>query len=115
MHWDAYRRRERIHQKVRFPLGREIYTSFRGSYDLDKDMVDEITYSLQWETDCMIWDLYYKDDKTSGSDDYIGLSLSLKAFPDRQTSFGQKVDVDPFVRPRDVPKDKKAEKKARLF
>ena len=112
MHWDQYRKRERIHQKVRFPLGREIFTALRGSYDLDEDFVDEVIYSLQWETDCMLWDLYYKDDKTSGSDDYIGLSLSLKAFPDRQTSFGQKVDVDPFVRPRDVPKDKK---EARLF
>ena len=115
MHWDAYRKRERIHQKVRFPLGREIYTAFRGSYDLDEDIVDEVIYSLQWETDCMLWDLYYKDDRTSGRDDYIGLSLSLKAFPDRQTSFGQKQDVDPFLRPRDVPKDEKDEKKARLF
>ena len=25
MHWDQYRERERVHQKIRFPLGREIY------------------------------------------------------------------------------------------
>lgn len=112
MHWDQYRKREKIHQKVRFPLGREIFTAFRGSYDLDEKMIDEIIYSLQWETDCMLWDLYYKDDRTSGKDDYIGLTLSLKAFPDRPASFGQKKDKDPFVRPREVPKD---EKEARLF
>lgn len=112
MHWDQYRKRERVHQKIRFPLGHEIYAVSRGSYDLDEDMVDEIIYSLQWATDCMLWDLHYKDDRTSGSDDEIGLSLFITAFPDRPASFGQKLDVDPFVRPREIPKD---EKKARLF
>ena len=112
MHWDQYRRRERIHQKVRFPIGREVYIATRGSYDLDEDMFDEIHYSLQWQTDCMLWDLHYKDDRTSGGDDRIGLSLSILAFPDRQASFGQRLEVDPFVRPREVPED---EKEARLF
>ena len=112
MNWDEYRKRERIHQKIRFPLGREVYAVSRGSYDLDEKMIDEIIYSLQWVTDCMVWDLHYKDDRTSGHDDEIGLSLYFTAFPDRPASFGQKVDVDPFVRPREVPKD---EKEARLF
>lgn len=104
MHWDSYRDRERIHQKVRFPLGREIYAYFRGSYDIDEDMIDEMNYSLQWVTDCMVWDLHYKDDKTSGGDDEIGLSLSLRAFPDRVESFGESLQIDPFDRPREVPK-----------
>ena len=112
MHWDEYRERERFHQKIRFPLGREIYFSTRGSYDLDEKIIDEITYSLQWVTDCMIWDLHYTDERTSGGDDHIGLSLAINAFPDRSASFGQRLDVDPFVRPREVPKDKK---EARLF
>ena len=60
----------------------------------------------------MLWDLHYKDDRTSGSDDEIGLSLYILAFPDREASFGQRVDVDPFVRPKEVPKD---EQEARLF
>lgn len=112
VHWDQYRKRERIHQKVRFPLGREVFTALRGSYDLGESMIDEVVYSLQWETDCMLWDLYFKDDRTVGSDDYIGLSLALKAFPDRPASFGQRLDTDPFLRPREIPKDKK---EARLF
>ena len=112
MHWDQYRKRERVHQKVRFPLGREVFAAFRGSYDLDESMIDEVIYSLQWETDCMIWDLHYKDDRTSGGDDHIGLSLGIKAFPNRQASFGQRLEVDPFDRPSDVPED---EKEARLF
>ena len=107
MHWDTYKERERIHQKIRFPLGREVYTSFRGSYDLDESMIDEMNYSLQWITDCMLWDLHYKDDRTSGSDDEIGLSLFIRAFPDREASFGQSLNKDPFDRPREIPKDKK--------
>ena len=112
MHWDQYRERERIHQKVRFPLGREVFAAIRGSYDLDESMIDEVHYSLQWETDCMLWDLHYKNDRTSDGDDRIGLSLFLLAFPDREASFGQDLDIDPFVRPREVPEDKK---EARLF
>ena len=103
MHWDQYKKRERIHQKIRLPLGREVATVFRGSYDLDESMLDEMNYSLRWETDCMTWDLHYKDDRTSGGDDKIGLTISLNAFPESKASFGQKVDVDPFLKPSDVP------------
>ena len=105
MYWDQYRDRERIHQKIRFPLGREVYTSFRGSYDLDEKFLDEMIYSIQWVTDCMVWDLHYKDDRTSGGDDKIGLSLSINAFPDSQASFGQDREIDPFERPREFPKE----------
>ena len=103
MHWDQYKKRKRIHQKIRVPLGKEVATVFRGSYDLDESMIDEMNYSLRWETDCMIWDLHYKDDRTSGGDDKIGLTISLNAFPNSKASFGQKLDVDPFLRPADVP------------
>ena len=112
MNWDEYRERERVHQKVRFPLGREVYTAVRGSYDLDASMIDEIIYSLQWVTDCMLWDLHYKNDRTSDGDNYIGLTLSINAFPDRTASFGQRVEVDPFLRPQEIPEDKQ---ERRLF
>ena len=106
MHWDQYKDRKRFHQKIRFPAGKEIYIMFRGSYDLYESMIDEIIYSIQWVTDCMLWELYYKDDKTYGGDDKIGLSLSLTAFPASEASFGQDREVDPFVRPRELPKKK---------
>ena len=106
MHWDQYKSRKRFHQKVRFPAGKEIYLAFRGSYDLYESMLDEILYSIQWVTDCMLWELYYKNDRTAKGDDKIGLSLSLMAFPDSEASFGQNREVDPFVRPRELPKEK---------
>lgn len=107
MLWDQQKKRERIHQKIRFPLGREIYFAFRGSYDLDASMVDMAIYSLQWVVDCMIWDLHYINDRTSGSDNKIGLTMSIRAFPNTPASFGDKVEKDPFNRPSDLPKDKK--------
>ena len=105
MLWDQYRERERIHQRLRFPLGREVFAAFRGSYDLDESMVDEVQYALQWVTDCMKWELRYIDDRTSGNDDSVGLSLTILAFPDTPASFGQVLLRDPFDRPRDLPKD----------
>lgn len=107
MHWDQYKDRQRIHQKIRFPLGREVYTVLRGSYDLKESMIDEMHYSLQWVTDCMIWELHYKNDRTSGGNDHIGLSIAVRAFPESPASFGQSREIDPFVRPRDVPKEGK--------
>ena len=103
MYWDQYSNRRRIHQRVRFPVGREVYLGFRGSYDLFNSMIDETFYSVQWDTDCMIWDLHYKNDKTRNGNSSIGLTISLKAFPERSAAFGQKIDVDPFDRPYDVP------------
>ncbi|MBQ7192951.1 MAG: LPS-assembly protein LptD [Synergistaceae bacterium] len=103
MLWDQYSNRRRIHQRVRFPIGREVYLAFRGSYDLFEGMVDETLYSIQWDTDCMLWDLHYKNDRTRSGDDSIGLTVQLKAFPSRSAAFGQKIEVDPFDRPLDVP------------
>ncbi|MBQ6972591.1 MAG: hypothetical protein IJP86_09600 [Synergistaceae bacterium] len=103
MRWDKYSNRRRIHQRVRFPIGREVYLAMRGSYDLFESMIDETFYSVQWDTDCMIWDLHYKNDRTRSGDDSIGLSIMLKAFPGRSAAFGQKIEVDPFDRPYDIP------------
>ncbi|MBQ9574531.1 MAG: LPS-assembly protein LptD [Synergistaceae bacterium] len=113
MLWDEYSNRRRIHQRVKFPVGREVYLAFRGSYDLFESMVDETLYSVQWDTDCMTWDLHYKNDRTWNGDDSIGLTIILKAFPSRAAAFGQKIEVDPFDRPLDIPgKDGKIKKES---
>ena len=106
MYWDQYYDLERIHQKVRFPVGREIYLAVRGSYDLKASMIDKMIYSIQWVTDCMLWDLHYKNERTFGGNDSLGLTISINAYPDSDVSFGQKREVDPFVRPREIPKNK---------
>jgi LPS-assembly protein len=103
MLWDSLREAEKIHQKIRFPLGRELFAAARGSYDLRESFVDEVHYALQWITDCMKWELAYHDDRTPDANDRIGLSLSLLAFPNTPASFGQYKDTDPFARPEDLP------------
>ena len=103
MLWDSYRETERIHQKLRFPVGRELYIALRGSYDLKESMVDEMNYALQWINDCMKWELAYYNDRTSGGDDKVGLSVSILAFPNTPASFGQYRNDDPFERPDDLP------------
>lgn len=107
MHWDQYKKRERIHQRIKFPVGREVYLGFRGSYDISEKVLDEMFYSIQWVTDCMVWDLHYKSDRTSGGNDTVGLSLAIKAFPNSPASLGQDKYIDPFDRPAEFPKDKK--------
>ncbi|MDY6400213.1 MAG: LptA/OstA family protein [Synergistales bacterium] len=107
MHWDQYKKRQRIHQRIKFPVGREVYLGVRGSYDIDEKVFDEMFYSIQWITDCMVWDLHYRNDRTSGGNDTIGLSLAVKAFPNSPASLGQNKYIDPFDRPAEIPKDKK--------
>ena len=100
MNWDDFTKVSRLHQKVRFPIGKESFVVVRGSYDLKYSMVDEVVYGLQWITDCMKWELLYRDDRTAARKDRINLSLALLAFPDTPASFGEFRDTDPFARPR---------------
>ena len=104
MLWDSFRDAERLHQKIRFPLGQEFFVTVRGSYDLNESIVDEVNYTLQWINDCMKWELSYHDERTPEAEDRINLSVSLLAFPNTPASFGEYKSVDPFDRPRDLPK-----------
>jgi hypothetical protein len=99
MLWDSYYDRERLHQKIRFPLGKDFFLAARGSYDLDVSAIDEINYSLQWIVDCMKWELNYHDDRTPRSDSSISLRVSILAYPNTPVSFGEYMDHDPFEPP----------------
>jgi LPS-assembly protein len=103
MLWDSYREAEKIHQKIRIPLGREFFAAVRGSYDLQEAFVDDVHYALQWINDCLKWELAYHDDRTRAADDRITLSVSILAFPNTPASFGEYKDKDPFARPEDLP------------
>jgi LPS-assembly protein len=103
MLWDSYREAEKIHQKIRLPLGGEFFAAVRGSYDLQESFVDDVHYALQWINDCMKWELAYHDDRTSDANDRISLSVSILAFPNTPASFGEYKDKDPFTRPEDLP------------
>jgi hypothetical protein len=80
-------------------LGKELFLTVRGSYDLDSSMIDEVNYSLQWITDCMKWELRYRDDRTPSSESSLNLSVSVLAYPNTPASFGEYRSHDPFEPP----------------
>jgi LPS-assembly protein len=102
--WDGFHETERLHQKIRFPVGREWFVAARGSYDLSESMVDEVNYALQWINDCMKWEVLYHHDYTTSGENRLSLNISILAFPNTPASFGERKDVDPFDRPQDLPK-----------
>jgi len=99
MLWDEFRYARRFHQKIRFPLGKDVFLAVRGSYDMVSSAVDEVNYSLQWITDCMKWELRYRDDRTSRSENSLNLSVFFLAYPNTPVSFGEYKDNDPFELP----------------
>jgi LPS-assembly protein len=102
--WDGFRKTERLHQKIRFPVGREFFVFARGSYDLKESMVDETSYALQWVNDCMKWEVIYHHDYTKNGESRLSLNISILAFPNTPASFGEFRDTDPFDRPQNLPK-----------
>ena len=99
MLWDSVRERERIHQKIRFPVSGNLFLAARGSYDTRASMIDQVNYALQWVTDCMKWELRFHNDRTSGSNNSIGLSVFILAYPNTPASFGERRPHDPFEPP----------------
>ena len=87
MLWDRYSEAERLHQSIRFPIGRDLFFVTRGSYDMRAEMIDQVNYTIQWITDCMRWELNFRDDRTSGDDSHISLRAVILAFPDAPFEF----------------------------
>jgi len=102
MLWDRYSDRERFHQKARFPFGRELFLVARGSYDTTASKIDEVNYTLQWVTDCMRWELNFRNDRSSGSNSRINLRVLINAFPNAPLSLGERRQHNPFD-PPDIP------------
>ena len=103
MYWDSYEEREEIHQLVDVSLSSAWAFSLRGGYDLANSTMGELVYRLTYRNNCcMEWEFVYRDDR-KGDDDWMGLRLTLTAFPGKPVSFGSKNLNDPFDRPKDAP------------
>lgn len=86
MQWDDYESREEIYQSVdiRFPAkGEDRWWNLgvRGAYSFDRSELAEMVYKVGYELDCMRWDLVYRDQRSWG-DNWVGLHLTIKAYPD---------------------------------
>ncbi len=103
MGWDSFDEREDIYQKVSYPLNRNWTISLRGGYDNLEGDLKEMVYWLAYETDCMAWELVYRDDLGDDDDNWAGLRISILAFPETPFAIGQEKVEIPGEKPEDLP------------
>ena len=104
MRWDRYDESEILFQRVTFPVADQWELSLRGGWDLREDCLEEMVYQLRYEVDCLAWELTVRDDRVGG-DNWAGLRLIIKAYPDTPLQFQQKEINEPGARPEGIPEN----------
>jgi len=95
MSWDDYDDRREIFQTIGIPLGSRWKVAVRTAYDFRDEHLDEVVGSLVYDEHCYAWEIIYKDERPLNSDDeddWIGLRLVIKAFPETNITFGGEVE-----------------------
>jgi LPS-assembly protein len=87
MVWDDYEDREDIYQEINYRFKADEHdTSWmfgvRGAYSIMEDDLAEMLYSVKYDLPCMLWEAVFRDDKRQNGDDWLGLKLTIKAYPD---------------------------------
>ncbi len=103
MSWDDYDPREEIYQSLNVKLPTRAndewwHLGVRGAYSLDDSELAEMVYKVGYEQDCMLWELMYRDDRT-GDDSWIGLKLTIKAYPESGLRLAGDDIFDPSTAP----------------
>lgn len=85
MLWDEYMDRQELYQQVYYNIPtkeKEINwrLGVRAAYDLDDSELAEMVYSVAYDQHCLLWEAVYRDDR-AGDDDWLGVTLTIKAFP----------------------------------
>ncbi|QTX31592.1 LPS-assembly protein LptD [Aminithiophilus ramosus] len=104
MKWDRYDETETVYQRVTLPVSDQWELSLRGGWDLRDHNLDEMLYQLRYEVDCLAWELTVRDDRIRG-DDWAGLRLIIKAYPESPLQFQEKEIDEPGARPASIPKN----------
>lgn len=102
MKWDDYNEREKVYQRISFPLSEEWRLSLRGAYDLVDEDLDEMLYEVTLDQGCLLWELTYLDDR-DGDDDWAGLKLTVTAYPEAPLALQNETVYVPGERPADLP------------
>jgi LPS-assembly protein len=97
MLWDSYEPREDVYQQigVTIPTGSPDFwwrLALRGAYSLKDDTMAEMLYKVLYNQHCLQWEVIYRDDM-SGDDNWVGLKLTINAYPDSSVHL---VGSDPF-------------------
>lgn len=88
MKWDDYDDREELYQRVAFRIPTNRYSkqewlelAVRGAYSFDDEELSEMVYKASYNQHCLLWELIYRDDRVT-DDDWIGLNLTITAYPE---------------------------------
>lgn len=106
MMWDEYDPRQEIYQQATLTIptnDRDISwrVGVRAAYDIDDRRIAEMVYKLEYDQHCMLWQAVYRDDRY-GTDNWLGLKLTIKAYPDRGARLSGKEVFDPFKSPNSL-------------
>ncbi|MDR1019915.1 MAG: hypothetical protein LBL73_04070 [Synergistaceae bacterium] len=97
MSWDSYDPREDVYQQVAvtLPTGNPDFwwqLALRGAYSVKDETLDEMLYKVVYNQHCLQWEVIYRDDR-SGNDNWMGLNLTINAYPESSVRLA---GTDPF-------------------
>jgi LPS-assembly protein len=86
MLWDDYNPREEVYQQVGVILPTKSPDDWwklavRGAYSIDGNELAEMAYKAIYNQHCLQWEMIYRDD-LRGGDDWLGLKLTINAYPE---------------------------------
>ncbi|MDR0648842.1 MAG: hypothetical protein LBF92_05860 [Synergistaceae bacterium] len=97
MPWDSYDTWEDVYQQVAvtLPTGNPDFwwkLALRGAYSIKDETLAEMLYKVVYNQHCLQWEAIYRDDRY-GNDDWVGLKLTINAYPE---SGFRLTGADPF-------------------
>ncbi|MDR3331016.1 MAG: hypothetical protein LBT08_00165 [Synergistaceae bacterium] len=103
MAWDDYDDREEIYHEVGYRIPtKKPDTSWkigvRGAYSIIDEELAEMIYKVDYDMHCMLWEAVYRDDRR-GDDDWFGLKLIIKAYPESGVRLSGNDVFDPAKAP----------------
>lgn len=106
MGWDDYEDREDIYQQISYRIptkSRKIswVAGIRAAYSIKEKELDEMVYKVAYDQHCLLWEAIYRDDR-HGDDDWFGLSLTIKAYPESGVRLSGSDLFDPAKAPDDL-------------
>jgi LPS-assembly protein len=106
MTWDDYEDREEVYQQIGITIptrSSELWwkLAVRGAYDIPGEKMAEMAYKAIYNQHCLQWELTFRDDM-KGSDDWLGLKLSINAYPESGVRLVGTELFDPSTAPDDL-------------
>ena len=107
MEWDNYEPLEEVYQQIGVKIPTASRKTFwelkaRGAYSLTDDKLSEMVYKVIYDQHCLQWELIYRDDLIA-ADDWVGLKLTINAYPEHEARLMGEELFDPMKSPDKLP------------